>query len=442
MRRRLLGLAPQRKGLTVNGITPTSVEIPPFWSQANVFDSASWSLTGDERIANDFQGYIEGAYKNNGIVFACILARLLVFSEARFQFQQMNGGRPGDLFGNPQLSLLETPWRNGTTGDLLARMEQDSSLAGNFFAARVGGPSGYLRRLSPERVTIIAGSPSGDTNPHAFDLQLLGYSYLEANDKQPVILTPDEVVHFAPIPDPARQFRGMSWLTPVVREIVSDTAATTHKQRFFENGAVPSTVIVYDKSVDPAKLPEFAAAFRASHAGTDNAYKTLHLAGGADIKSYGADLKQLDFKTVQGAGETRIAAAAGVGAIIGQFSEGLAGSSLNAGNYAAARRRFADMTMRPLWRSAAAALAPIVTVPSGARLWFDDRDIPFLQEDRKDAADIQQTQATTVQTLVNAGYEPESAVKAVMAEDLSLLVHTGRLSVQLQDPSKSPELTE
>ena len=43
-----------------------------------------------------------------------------------------------------------------------------------------------------------------------------------------------------------------------------------------------------------------------------NAYKTLFLAGGADVKVVGADLKQVDFKQVQGAGETRIAAAAGV----------------------------------------------------------------------------------------------------------------------------------
>ena len=54
-----------------------------------------------ERIENDFEGYVEGAYKADGIVFACILARQLAFSEARFQWRQLRSGRPGDLFGNP-----------------------------------------------------------------------------------------------------------------------------------------------------------------------------------------------------------------------------------------------------------------------------------------------------------------------------------------------------
>jgi hypothetical protein len=56
-----------------------------------------------EEIGADFRGYIEGAYKANGVVFACMLVRMLLFSEARFQFRQLRSGRPGDLFGTPDL---------------------------------------------------------------------------------------------------------------------------------------------------------------------------------------------------------------------------------------------------------------------------------------------------------------------------------------------------
>jgi hypothetical protein len=49
--------------------------------------------------------------------------------------------------------------------------------------------------------------------------------------------------------------------------------------------------------------------------------------------------------------------------------------------------------MRPLWRNVAGSLANIVAVPPSAELWYDDRDIPFLQEDQQDAAVIQQTRA-------------------------------------------------
>jgi hypothetical protein len=42
-------------------------------------------------------------------------------------------------------------------------------------------------------------------------------------------------------------------------------------------------------------------------------------------------------------------------------------------------------------------------VPPGAELWYDDRDIPALQEDLKDEAEIQQTQANAIRTLTMLG---------------------------------------
>jgi hypothetical protein len=94
--------------------------------------------------------------------------------------------------------------------------------------------------------------------------------------------------------------------------------------------------------------------------------------------------------------------------------------------------------MRPLWRNAAGSLARIINVPAGAELWYDDRDIPALREDEKDAADIQQSQAITIRELINAGYEPDSVVKAVTAGDYNQLKHTGMVSVQLQEPGVQP----
>jgi phage portal protein BeeE len=177
---------------------------------------------------------------------------------------------------------------------------------------------------------------------------------------------------------------------------------------------------------------KFKAMVEANHTGSLNAWKNLYIGGAADVTVAGSNFQDMDLRRVQGAGETRIAAAAGVPPIIAGLSEGLSASTYS--NYAQARRAFADMTLRPLWRSACAALAAIVDVPDGSRLWYDDRDVAFLHEDRKDAAAIQSTQATTIASLVNAGYTPESVTAAVDAEDWSLLVHTGMLSVQLLPP--------
>jgi phage portal protein BeeE len=418
------------------------------WSEPNFWDLdrlrypflGSSSLGSErEQIENDFEGYVQSIYKGDGPIFALMMVRQLVFSEARFQFRRITRGRPGDLFGDKALSILEKPWTNGTTGDLLSRMIQDVDLAGNAFIARVPGTD-RLRRLRPDWVTIVSRSRSEPTlYGAALDAELLGYYYSPrapgaATD---TLLLPSQVAHFAPIPDPTAHWRGMSWLTPVLREISSDLAATRHKLSFFEHGATPSLAVRLDASVTPEMFQRFKALMDENHAGADNAYKTLYLGGGADITPLTMDLRQLDFKNTQGAGESRLAAAAGVPSTIVGFSEGLQGSSLNAGNYGSARRRFADATMRPLWRNVAGSLASLIEVPGNAELWFDDRDIAFLRDDRKDSAEIQQAKAAAIRQLVDAGYEPKSVVAAIEAEDMTLLTHTGLYSVQLQPPGKT-----
>lgn len=51
------------------------------------------SRDGTEELDTSFESYVQGAYKRNGIVFACIAARQLPFSEARFQVQEIIDGR-------------------------------------------------------------------------------------------------------------------------------------------------------------------------------------------------------------------------------------------------------------------------------------------------------------------------------------------------------------
>ena len=434
----------RKKNFSLSSVGATFNDLP-FWARTMLAGNSMVSVSPaarSESIEANFEQMVRRAYKANGPVFACVQARAFTFSEARFQYQEMRDGRPGRLFGNSSLSLLESPWPNATTGELLWRMEQDASLAGNCYLTTVGsGSARRIRRLRPDWVTILTGirSDPEEDSPFDLDAEVVGYIYAPAGMAKPPtprLLTVDQVVHYSPIPDPEAQWRGMSWIQPVLPEVESDSQATRHKLKFFENGATSNVVVTYDASVDPDKVERFKTIFDQAHQGVDNAYKTLHLGGGADAKTLGASLQQIDFKATQGAGETRIAAASGVGAIIARFSEGLQGSSLNSGNYQAAKRQVADMTLRPLWRTAAASLAKFASTPDGARLWYDDRDIEFLQDDRKDQADNLQKAAATIMSLVSAGYDPDAVIDAIEAGDLSRLTgrHTGLFSVQLQKP--------
>jgi len=189
------------------------------------------TLTGSsEQIGADFKGLVEGAYKRNGIVYACIQARFMLLSQARFQFQQLRGGQPGDLFSTPALDILERPEPGKVTADLLARASVHVDLAGNAFVAR--RPNGRLKLLHPAWVTIILGSQQRpELDVRDIDAEVIGYVYYPGgrySGLDPELLLPEDVAHMAPIPDPLHRHRGMSWLNPTIGEIASDTSATVH----------------------------------------------------------------------------------------------------------------------------------------------------------------------------------------------------------------------
>lgn len=410
------------------------ITVPPgAWAAA-----AGPAMSGQEQPCAE---YLQAAavYKTNGPIFACSQARAKVFTEARFRFRRIRDGRPGDLFGNQELSLLENPWPGGHTTDLLARMIQDIDLCGNSFWLR---RNGRMKRLRPDWVTIVVGSElDPDLAGDAIDGELLGYIYhphgAATGTPDNHYLLVDEVAHWAPIPDPHFMQRGMSWLTPIGREMNADNAATEHKQAYFKNGAVSGLVATLPSSVTPEMFQRFMEVFNREHQGAHNAYKTLFLGGGAEVKNMGNNLQQLTFTSTQGAGETRIAAAAGVPPIVAGFSEGLQAATYS--NYSQARRAFADQTIRPLWRSAAQALSTVVDVPEDAELWYDDRDVAFLREDREASATIQGRQAQTIRTLLDGGFDPDTVVPAVTSENFRLLEHSGLYSVQLRPANADGE---
>jgi hypothetical protein len=370
------------------------------------------------------------AAKTSGPVFSLVYLRMRIFSQVRFQWTRLQGSQPSDLFGTADLRVLERPWPGGVTADLLARMEWDVSTAGNAYIRRKG-PT--LHRLNPSWVIIVMGSQEDAGNPSAAaDTTVVGYLWVPPSGTRK-FFTPQQVAHYAPIPDPDAHFLGESWIAPVLRELQGDQAAVEHKYRFFENGAMPNQAIAFDPSVAIDAVRQFKELMEEEHRGVANAWKTLFLGGGAKPVAVGSSFKEMDYAIVQGRAESRLAAAAGVHPTVAGFSEGLSGSSLNAGNYAAARRLMSESTLAHLWANAASSLEPLLAAPPGASLWPDTR-IPFMREDAGDQAAIQSQQAATIGTYVKDGWTPESAVKAVMNNDLGLLVHSGRLSVQLWEP--------
>jgi hypothetical protein len=399
-----------------------------------------------EEIGTDFAGLVARCYAGNAIVFAVEQARVNLFTEARFQWQTLRGGRPGDFFGNESLRILERPWPGGTTGDLLKYLMLDADFAGISFVARPGGLRGQrLVRLRPDWVTVALGSQNPETQAGDVDAEFLGVVYHPGgrySGRAPVTFSAadNQVAYFSPVGDPLRQLSGMPWLWPILAEVMGDLAMTEHKLKYHEHGATPSLAVTTNLT-DLAKLREWIALFEQNHEGTRNAYKSLYLGSAMDAKVLGTAI-QVDFAKVQGVGEVRIANAGGVPATVVGLSEGLAGSSLNAGNFGSAFRRFADLTMSPAWRNACGSLEQIVPPPSGSRLWYDTRDIPALKDDIKSAAEVRGLDSTAMRTLRDGGWKPDAVVDAVVSGDMKRLIgqHDGTKPVQ-QQPLSGKEPT-
>lgn len=397
-----------------------------------------------ERPQETFLGY-SSTYKTNGIIFAVSMARARPFSEIAFKWRRKkdSGGGP-NLWGNADLRLLENPWPGGTTQSLLMRAEQDVTLGGTAFWAREDGRTAdldRLRRLRPDWCEFILTAPP----EQAVAADIVGIKYTpggwwSGGESQLYLVSsnPDftEAAFWAPIPDPDALFRGMSWISPVIDEYRADSAATTHKLKFFENAATPNLAVSLKESIGPDKFKDFVRQMTEASGGVGNAYKTLYTGGGADVRVIGADMRQLDFAITQGHGETRVAAAGGVPPIIVGLSEGLQAATYS--NYGQAKRAYGDLFLRSQWRSFCGAVSPLLAVPSDSVLWYDSKDVAFLREDATDIATRQGLEATAITSFISAGFTPESVVQAVMADDMSILKHSGLVSVQLQPPGGAP----
>lgn len=441
--------------LAATGTVPASPEVEERmsfdeWAQSFTFQGHRYPLgygapqgppgVPSESNPSDFPGMVQQVYYRSGIVAACIAARVGLISEARFKFRNLSDR---SMYGSAALLPLERPTPNATSGDILARFEQDASLAGNAYRIRIGRE---LHHARPDHMHIILGSNMADSYEvgDAPDATVVGYMYWPggaAGKYDPKFFDVRDVAHYAPEPDPLARFRGLSWVSQVLREIDTDRQLTEHKAGFLERGATPSFAIKYPDTVGKGdqgreKQRELIDLFREQHEGASNAWKALHLFGGADPVALGSNFRDLDYKAVQGAGETRIASRARVPAAVLGISEGLQGSALNAGNFGQARRQFGEQFAYPSWRQMCEALASLVAVPAGSELWYDTTDVAFLHEDAKDAAEVLATQATAIRTLTDGGYEPDAVVGAVTGGDLSLLLsqHSGLVPVQLQPP--------
>src|SRR5260221_4181362 len=357
-----------------------------------------------EAVLPQLAAWAQSEYAGNSVVFSAILLRLMLFSEATFQFQAKDDKH---LFGNTDLKILEEPWPDGSTGELLVRMEQDVSLAGTSCTWPVRGEA-RLVRLRPDWTTLISEvvtGPDGGEYRNKIGFYVEPPARTVLGERRGHFYPAEEVAHWAPVPDPQADFRGMSWLTPVYRDIKGDDWLGIYKIRYLENSASPNMLIKYAQKLQPGTIDAVRERMQARYGGADNAFKTLVLDQGADATVIGNSLQQMDFSGVAAAGEQRILADAHVpGVLVGL--EPLRGAGRG---YQESMQNFDNLYARPQWRSVCGALSKLVNIPAGNRLWFDPGDIAALQDGEMEKGQTALVKAQAVPALTQAGYTQDSA---------------------------------
>lgn len=400
-----------------------------------LFPAGSLPGSPAEDIGSSFPEIISQVRDRNGVVAAAAQARALLVSQMRFAWRSEIDGR---IFGSGDLAPLERPGAESRPV-MLYRAEEDASYGGNAYVRRRGN---NLYRLRPDWTELLIGSDElPDDVAAGADAEVVGYRYWPGGDRTgtPMLFTTSEVMHFAPEPHPLRRFVGASWVTSILRDIISDGQASEHVSNYFANAATANMVVKAPDGTTMDQFREWVDMFEAAHAGVANAWSNIYVAAGTDVAVVGSNLADLDLKQLTGAFEARITVRSRVPAPVLGTREGMQGSALNSGNYGQVRRLWADGWFAPYADMWCAAFEQIVPPPaSSVELTYRRDRILFLQEDQADQANILSTQAQAMRQWVDAGYEPDTVRDAVATNDISKLRHTGLAPVQVQPVGTLP----
>lgn len=399
-----------------------------------------------DEIADNFTAHIHQIHKRHGVVAAAVATRALLMSQVRFRLRDEVDN---SLTTGPSVRLLNRPGSR-TRSSMNALLEMDVSYGGTAIVVR---RRNKLFRINPDETRFVLGSDSdptwqGNTLIPPFDTEVVAILHEpgmsnRGRERGPVeSFGPGDFAVWAPEPDPIYPWRGTSWVTSVVREVLLDGQVTSHMGKFFEKAATPGLVFMMDPQRSAEQVQQYADITNANHGGSRNAYKNMFLGGATDVKVVGASIKDLGIDELQGTYENRVAVRSQVPAAILGIKESLGGSAMQSGNYGASRRKMSDVWFTPTAEGFCEAMEAIALPPAGKELSYDPDAVMFLQEDQKDSAEIKQIQAGTARTLIDGGYDAESIGVYLKTGDASKLVHTGLASVQLQEPGTSEGVDE
>ncbi|OLF81265.1 portal protein [Maricaulis sp. W15] len=228
--------------------------------------------------------------------------------------------------------------------------------------------------------------PLGSLDGSSF---LTHYKYTPGSGLEPIIIAPDDVVHFRHGISPSNPRKGLSPIGGVLREIFMDLEASNFVAALLRNMGVPGVVIAPKAGALPtAEDVEATKVWFKQSFGGDKRGDPLVMGAPTDVHQFGFNPQQMNMDGARDVAEERICAALGVPAAVVGFGAGLQQTKVGATMESLLKlawhngvlpycRMFADELSR--------SLLPDFGNPAGTRVTHDTSEVMALadHEDRE-----------------------------------------------------------
>lgn len=236
--------------------------------------------------------------QNSYLVYKCINVLSETIPKIPLKFYHKQTGV--EVFDSPAITLLHTPNNNQTFFDFLSKTIMFYALYGeNFWVIIDNIGSLSDKSYPPSSIEIVDPvSMSQDITP-TFDIKGWRYAGQYKIDKIGNYLPVDRVIQIKNS-NPYDHWRGLRATDAIANQLGVDEKSTKELLRFYDNFAIPGTVITApkDSPVTPQQMDTWVKRFNNRHAGAENKYKTAGFTGGVDIKTLGVDQqKQMIIET-------------------------------------------------------------------------------------------------------------------------------------------------
>lgn len=361
-------------------------------AQQNVSLVSPWLKSVVWTISRSFLSLAREGYANNSIVYACLRLLSQSVPEAPLLAYTVGADREKKpvAHDHPLAQLIRQPNPLMTEYELIELITLHLGIVGRSHWWKQRDRAGRvvaLWPLRPDRVGPRYGGAEDDDVTQDSRLAIIsGWTYAPPGSGAAQFIPLDDMISFNH-PDPAGEtggiVEGLGWVQVLAREIETDNEATTFVGALLKNNAMPGAILqtktpnLSKDSADRIKRI-FGQQFGGSQRGM-----TAVLDADTTYTAASFNLQQLEFPDLRNIAESRIAAAAGVPAVLVGLKVGI-----DAGIKATIteqRQYFSETTLANYWRRLADQFTNDLASEFGGDLIvaFDTTQVKALSEQMK-----------------------------------------------------------